>query len=513
MEDLDTQSIDANGIQVLLSADVVDIRFVEVTQDLFANPSEEYTGYAADGFWYTNGVQDPTHTPFQATWAAEGAGAADLNRGTLDRFPDRIFVLTTVLEVVILDAADLSVWMRFRLLETASAGAGTLLGEVGTSLRAADFRNGFLAVATDEGLRIADFQQDRGVHLTSTAATRSLNWADNPTAGLVDRNNDLVLSGAALSASGRTLVSDDCTDVSCTVRSVTQATAKSNVTAAAVGHPSGLTGVRLIFPAQSEPETLEHSGINVIAAAWGAVDDADGDGTTPFVADALPTNWAGAGVLVGDEFVPDTGGSYRITEVGQTSLALAPEIPVASLGAGYTINRPVPRVRALAGGSLVFANGHSAVAQVLSEAWYDGSPVDLFGSTFDASALPNNTGDVNDIEVVGTQRFIASDIGVYFATSDWLAGGGDAELRYTSPASASEGSYPILAGGFVSVSAVVMDPETQQLLIATTENGASVLTEVSPAIQQAFRFFTKTSAVKRLVAYRNPQGPPDLEVG
>ena len=177
------------------------MRFYDVSQSRFASPDKTYTGYAASGFFYTLGSPSPELDDFKAAWAVEGEGDATSERGTLDRFPARIFVVTTELEVVILDADSLDVWMRFTPLDGASAGAyGNFLGSSGAELVGAVFHEGVLAVCTGAGIRIADFRADT-CYVIGTADLGS--WASGTVAaGIVLRGTDEMLEVTSIDVGG-----------------------------------------------------------------------------------------------------------------------------------------------------------------------------------------------------------------------------------------------------------------------------------------------------------------------
>jgi len=171
MADISTSTIDSNGITHLLSNLILSIQFVEVEKSEFANPSSSFTGYAADGFYYSSGSADPTVSTFKASWAEEGEHeTATSTRGILDRFPARIFIVSTDQEVIILDADDLAVWMRFILSSSSiSSATGPVMGGSEADVVSASFSEGVLFVATTKGIRFIDFLTDSAKYITSAA--------------------------------------------------------------------------------------------------------------------------------------------------------------------------------------------------------------------------------------------------------------------------------------------------------------------------------------------------------
>ena len=184
MADISTSTQDSNEITHLLSDSILSMQFVEVEKSEFANPSRDFTGFAADGFYYVSGVPDPTATTFKASWAEEGEHeTATSSRSTLDRFPERIFVISTDQEVVILDADDLGVWMRFTMSSSAiSTATGPVLGGTESSIVSAEFSEGVLFVATTMGVRFVDFITDSSKYITSSKTYSG--------GGLTDRNSE-----------------------------------------------------------------------------------------------------------------------------------------------------------------------------------------------------------------------------------------------------------------------------------------------------------------------------------
>lgn len=84
------------------------------SDDPFFNPvTKGLTGYAADGFWYKNGVQNRFN---RAPWWAEALGGGDqLTRGATQEFPTSAIVLVTDGGISILDLSDnLNMWMIFK---------------------------------------------------------------------------------------------------------------------------------------------------------------------------------------------------------------------------------------------------------------------------------------------------------------------------------------------------------------------------------------------------------------
>lgn len=105
----------------------------------WANPTTtNFTGYARDGFHYTNGVLDAG--PVQAPWASESTSG---NRSARDDFPLEALLVVTQKELVIFDLDDypvgLTVWMRF---EFSGTSTNYMAGGVDNCVTCCAMRNG-----------------------------------------------------------------------------------------------------------------------------------------------------------------------------------------------------------------------------------------------------------------------------------------------------------------------------------------------------------------------------------
>lgn len=514
MASFSTTTLDSNGVPRLLSDDVRGVRFCDVSSMTFANPDADFTGYASNGFFYTAGQPDPVHTPFKAGWASEGEGDGDANRGPVDAFPDHVFVVTTASEVVILDADSLDVWMRFVL--GGASTYGTCLGLPGTTIRAADFREGVLVIATDDGVRVVDFRSDLCMVLGAGASTRSGTGAD----GIAARNDDGVLEDTALVGPSRRVLDDDALCVSVGIGRLDAVAPARFGPVAAVGHPNGLTAIQV--PALDAPETKQHA-FTIVGGSWRAADDADGDATTPYLYDDggdAELQWVNNGVRVGDVVVLDTGAEHTITAIDPVDdvLSVSPELTVGDTGADYTIRRRVPAVQIEPGDRLYFANGEQKL--LLSDdgvVWYgvlNAGAIEAWTPSSDCVVLDESVSSFRALVVADGDVYVATDVGVFRALSTDFDRSGEpaAEYLYAGGGTERTPTYEILEGGFSDCRAVSVDPETGHLAVAATDGATSILTEIDLSIHQAFRYEEYDGVVQALFAYRNPDGPPDEEV-
>ena len=528
---LSSLSVDSNGIQRLLSDDVQSMTYWPAGQDVFANPDKEFTGYSADGYWYTSGVLDPTHLPFKASWATEGEGDATQNRGTLDGFPARIIIVATRLEVAVFDADSLDVWMRLELATFAPAGKGKLGGGPGTIVRDVAYVNGFLLMATNEGLRIADFRQDRGMAYGDVTDI----WLS--ASGLVDRNDDDYLDLGSISTTNRILISSDCLSLTANtfgygkavVGGADEVPTRSTMTVAAVGHSGGISAISLDLSFDSLPFVEVHPANVVIATGWEVEDDDGGDGISPYFIDHNfgATNWESKGVSLGDTLTTDIGSVHTIVGINQIvngrRLTLSPMLSLTDTGSSYTIHRSIWSLLLEQDLSLFVADGNS-IAVNRTQDWFRskvaGSLTPLYGPVAgvaivfrgDVSPLPIYPGQTNDIARRGELTYIATDIGVFSATNDGLSSGVVSRFLYSTEAvTEADADYKILEGTDKRAAAIAVDPETGNISVAVTDV-SSVVTEINPNIEQAFRFFGSIGRIESLVSFRNPYGPPDVEV-
>lgn len=501
--------VDSNGTPRLVSDKILGTQFIEVYRTPFWHPDREYTGYAANGLWYTNGLRDPSHSPYQASWAAESAST---DRGVASGFPRRMLVILTDVEVCLMNADTLDVWMRFLLPRVAPPALGPFLGVAAAALRSVDFSNGFLIVATDGGLRIADFRRDVAYSYRSGGSNRST------LAGLASRNSSTYMDGSGVPIS---LSTNDQLKVSAEHVSNPSGTQKNSYTLAVSCHDKGFCGITLDAPAISYP-TIKNTTIQrTIGSNWSVDDDGDGDTTSPYFIDA-GTNWLGFQVSEGDTLITDALTTHTIVSVDQvvpgSRLKLTPELSLSATGTSYVIRRRTPAAKILPNGTLYLANGDNKVTYINDNFWYYGpSPVfSNLESDYPTSKLNTVVSAINDLAVTSTgDAYIATSLGIFYAPVQGLYDGSKATFTYSSvDVTEVSASYKILVGSGRDCPAVGIDPETGNVIVALNEvEGSwikkSVVTEINPNIHQAFRFFDKVGVIRSFATYRNPSGPPD----
>jgi hypothetical protein len=170
--------------------------YCDTTNDPWNTPTlNSFTGYARNGYKYTNGVQDVG--PVSAPWRSEASGA---NRSSRADFPLKSLIVATRLELVIFDldtfngsVSTLRVWMRFLLGNSASDFYA--LGRGLETIRSVAMANGQLVVGTtNTGWEIGRVHSVDFKALTP-ATVYSLCGSDNQWVGtsaktVVDRNTN-----------------------------------------------------------------------------------------------------------------------------------------------------------------------------------------------------------------------------------------------------------------------------------------------------------------------------------
>jgi hypothetical protein len=505
---LTPEALDSQGTPRILHADIQALCFSAVDQGVFWSPDAAYTGYAANGFWYTDGVLDPAHVPFQATWSAESEST---DRGTAAAFPPRILVVATRLDVCILDADSLDVWLRFRTgVASPSSGKGRAMGHGGVAVTDVAFADGVLIVTTTRDVRVVEFRRDRAAAYSGAEAWVSESYGSSPT-GLASRNSDAYLDTALVDAAQPV--------VGTKFYSVSTQPSSSRVVAV-VGSDQGVTAFTFgaSWRSNAAPLSVASSSVSLGVSSWEAI-SSDEDYTNLLEVPAVD-----AEVNHGDEFhlgaalSPAPGGIVLSSRRSGGSFLLEMDRPFRAGvgGASYSLARRVEAVHLDADLTLFVANGPSAIARNAAKDWFWSSegvtPSDLFSGlawSGDSTTLQAPSLRAYALARRGSDTLLAGDRGVHLALQEDLDGAQVARFTYST---ASEGAeYPILDGGDVEAVALAVDPETGSISVAVTGTG-SVVTEIDPSTQQAFRYFDQVGRVRALIAYRNPQGPPDAEV-
>jgi hypothetical protein len=181
----------------------------------------------------------------------------------------------------------------------------------------------------------------------------------------------------------------------------------------------------------------------------------------------------------------------------------------------YQILRSVTAVLISPSLELYFANGSGSVGVVRSPDWST-SPNTVFSdfrvASDNFSELTTTPEAINDLAKRGDDLLIATSLGVFVASDTDLNERRRAGFVYSTQAVAEpRATYRILEGSETNCAAVAVDPETGHILVAVTDR-QSVVSEINPNIQQVFRFFDNVGQVKSLATYRNPSGPPDVQV-
>lgn len=494
---------DANGIAHLLGAQLVDFQYVDVTKSRFYAPDSSYTGYGANGFYYTAGALDPGYVQYKALWAVEGEDAASSDRGDRDSFPNRIFVVTTTVEVAILNADDLTVWMRFRK-DVTSAGTGYLIGENTTTLYGARFISGWLLVATSDGLRMADFRRDICYYF-GAAGTGQRSYTPSepsPGGGVSNRNVDGIVdqvTGAGGSG-GKTVVVETCTGLS---------VGKIGTTlVAAIHHDRGFTGVLINSDSVTIPELTENEWTAGPYGAWSIILE---DGAYEYIRMTVGgDNFTADGVRVGD--TAPSGAQVIVAINDADDVIQIEDYGSADSDSSLTIYRPVYASGLSADGKLYLSSG-STVLEIEGSDWYTGTPIDGFDTGLNRVNIDTGVTRIYDIAVIGDTIYMGTDQGVFSAgDEDFAAASLNYAWLFSTPT--YDARYQILTSIDVIVK-IAADPETGSLLILATDSGSTVLSEVSISDSRVLQTYDESDLggpATVLFAYENPNGPPDQEV-
>lgn len=507
-------AVDANGAPRLLDGVLLSIQFVDVSRSRFAHPDREFTGYSAAGIWHTDGRADPTHEPFEATWGSEAAGP---HRGTSAHFPKRMFVITTRIEVVFLDADTLDVFLRFVKGNTAPVGNGAFLGGSGDRLYQARFEEGFLLVATSSGLRIADFRAD-------TAYLYRVANQTEAAAGLVQRNGATYFDGADISHAHRALLSDELFTVSVGSLAAPEGTEKNTWILGAAAGAGALHGLILHKPGLTYPEVKGTSLEIEVSQAWETLEEPLGGSISQTFSDA-GSNWNALRIYPGDRLLLDSGDSVIVLEVAQVvpgSVLKTQPLPAGASGSAYRIRRSVQTLQIGPDGSLVAGCGGNLVLQIPAPAWADRTePALASGLAFDwpGALLAAPALVITDLAPAPAGGwYVGTDIGVFFAPRFGLGTGllpyETAEYRYASvEVTGVDVQHRILSGTGTRVDAVVVDPENGNCIVSlTSPSDMSVITQIDPTNHRAVAAYSGQGRVRCLSAFRNPAGPPRVEV-
>ena len=515
MADISTTTRDANNVAHLTSNTIVALKYFDVSSSTFGNPDRNFYGYGHDGVYREAGVgtsSPSTGQAAKATWASEGEHTtATATRGLEDSFPLRVLIILTATEVVILNADDLAVWMRFTKASGSSHSDYYCLGGSTTTFVDCDFDEGVLAVATADsavagmvGLVLVDFRRDQ-MFMSSSSANALLSSKT-----ILDRNAAAVWTASPGSLTGMGLLTSDVNNVSLMT--------EQNQTYAATSHPNGITllrfrpglaagytGTKGVLVKTSQAFEKAYSSV-----AYSATDDLDGDSTTPLFYAANNTEWASDNIRAGDTLYIGTT-SYRIASVGVTTLTLSDEIATSvSTGSGsYTIRRRVDKLLLRSSTDLFYADGEGSVVHHQDQTYQSSSNnIDPFGSPSYRASIPSTS--TRDLCVRGGNLYVATSAGVYRVTLNDTSTGLPSLLEYSS--SSGGGAYFVLAHDLAT--ALAVDTDSGHLLIAT-HNGSSASEVVELDVDrfhQKVRVTTGTVEVKSLIGYTNPSGPPTTSV-
>tara|TARA_Y100000114_G_scaffold151919_1_gene169425 strand:- start:2291 stop:3838 length:1548 start_codon:yes stop_codon:yes gene_type:complete len=515
MADISNSTRDRNNILHLNSNTIVALKYVDVSASAFSNPDAGFFGYDADGVYREAGVATSSPTtgqPAKASWASEGEHTtATTTRGLEDPFPKRIFIILTSVEAVILNADDLAVWIRFTRATGSAHSDYHCLGGATTSFVDADFSEGVLSVVTTDasvpamtGLVVIDFRRDQMFisKATANASISSKNIQNRNAAGV------WTVSPGTLTAMGQ---------LNAQINSVSMLTDKG-ITHVATSHPNGISLLKFRpgvngYAASPSPHVLVKTSQLFSKAytstSYNAIDDYDGDATTPIFTADNSTQWASDNIRAGDA-VSFGGASYRIQTVETSRLILSQEIPVAASGSSYSILRRVDRVLFHTLSSFFFVNGEGLVVQQQDVGWQSSNnAIDPF-DTPDYQSSTGASTSAQALCVRSGKLYVATDVGVFAITLSDVSSGLPSTLDYS--ASSGDGVYTVLANN--RATALAVDTDSGHLLVASYDGSSSseVVEIAVDNLHQKVRSTTSTVEVNALIGYTNSSGPPTTPV-
>jgi hypothetical protein len=187
----ESQSTDSEGHPHFVGRRAYVSYFYDGYSDPWNDPTNtNHTGYARDGYKYTNGVLDGG--PVYAPWASESSGT---DRSSRRDFPVKALIVGTLSEVTIFDmdgyesTGEADVWMRFRY------GSGSNYYQIGASdgryVNDILFKDGVLAAVSGQttigGLKIVDFRAESSDFFALVRSDYDYDWGTTGT-DITDRN-------------------------------------------------------------------------------------------------------------------------------------------------------------------------------------------------------------------------------------------------------------------------------------------------------------------------------------
>ena len=571
MANINKTTLDSNGNNRVLSDDVRDIQFVDLTSTTFYSPDSIYTGYAASGQYYVNGVPENASSsghPGTASWASESF--ATNIKGDSNRFPDRILILTTAHgEICILDADSLTLWMRI------GQGAGSSIIDAGdkstwTSYQSSfrgvmHFSNGILifknATPASAGLYIFNFRDDVIVYSNDTVTYYKNGISNRMTVDPLNASTWETSSSVHASASTGKLLISFILDL--------HSASPGSRSLAALGHETGFTGINLrsktntsggittTLPefrisrntiSQSHALTFSSDTITLFdrfyltedpsGTPWNWIDGTNGP--------TLPTSnngkiRKGDLVVIGSKrfYVLEPGdGATGNLLFARDSMSSSDVTTLTALSA-YTVSRPIPLIRVLDSGDLIFLDGTSSLRKLGDEWWNSSSTVVHFtdyGVAIPPSGNVYDTNMIKDIAVDGDNVYLAitgesGSAGISYPKALHVFHSSipstTADLTTNSFSSKfSSITLGVNNPGDIEIHCISLDPESGHLFTSITRSGTEHgILEVDPSTDLVVKSglslasgadidssYTSTSPVHCIAGLRNPSGPPEVEV-
>jgi hypothetical protein len=460
-----TSTLDAAGLNLITSNNVVASLYSNTKNDSFGSPPADYTGYGYDGVKRNVGVADETDL---ASWSTEASSA---NRGEENPFPNRVFIIANGSSVVVLNADDLKVWMRFNYSDTVTK---------------ISFDDGYLCVMFSGVLAVYSFIEDKFWEFSTTYARQyssivNRNSPSSPTTG------SQRLKGVNRDVSIRRVLGNWHVCLSHQTGITALTISGFNISSSSLNH--NLFEKAIIL---NQTNSVTISALEIIQSPPYSPDNA-----TDYSADGL------RGDKIKVTSPVSTGYDVFITKTLSDRFIFSGTIDAGLIGSHSTVNMTILKPGHLclinADGSLFFSAGQAFFRSI--SAWLTGS-VDVF--TEDKSVSPVSLDLSNPFygAVLSGESFIAaSSEGIMFLDKSTVDSVQPCELRYSDNTSATYSS--IFSSSTRPSTSVAVDPQNGNVLIGA---GTSII-EVQPQgdLHKLIRTIEAGGTVRHILAFSNPE--------
>ena len=467
---------DSDGITVITHNNILSVDYADVINSPFGAPNSTFTGYAANGKWYNNGVLGTAADSMANTadWNTESLDEASSTRGKVNPFPDRIFTINTNNEIVIVDADNLRMWMRFNK-------SGTVFQNVFD----AQFVNGILFCVSATRLIIVDFTYDHFSYVEGTASSYKyvelIRNRNTTVAVLSDANTPPnLVSGPSDVILGTNILCLDTNYI-------------GNIAKAAIGQESGFCGIQsgvTSLDNRKFASVVKHESVVSFSNTTVALSSTSSDFLLTASVNFITTHK----VRVGDNLVFTTPGAesfYLKVLLDDTALVLQSvdgSVTTSTFNGqscNFKIKRPVPAISVVDNGDLIVSTPNR-IYEITSD--WDVATVSI--NLFTQNSIDTSSDLLNQTSNIGS----ATD-GILTVINQ------DKKLFQLS-----NSSLTLVHTHGSSITNLVIDPESTHVFFSDS-------THLNELDLNTFSIVSSTTAAcQTLVAYRNPNGPPDKAV-